>query len=143
MSGMSLLAELHYDASDFDVIRPGTHVVCAVSGEPIEVRCLAEQIAITPQRVAPELVGHEENDVWLSNCHHFVPRTQRSAWNHNRVRRTRFSVMMTMRPTTLRPSGSDVFEGHRSDRPLNGSVPGHLYVSCRLGGTLVSDARSA
>lgn len=35
MSGMSLLAELHYDASDFDVIRPGTHVVCAVSGEPI------------------------------------------------------------------------------------------------------------
>ncbi len=35
MGRMSLIAELHYDASDFDVIRPGTHVVCAVSGEPI------------------------------------------------------------------------------------------------------------
>ncbi len=35
MGGMSPIAELHYDASDFDVIRPGTHVVCAVSGEPI------------------------------------------------------------------------------------------------------------
>jgi len=35
MGAMSLLAELYYDASDFDVIRPGTHVLCAVSGEPI------------------------------------------------------------------------------------------------------------
>ncbi len=35
MGCMSPIAELHYDASDFDVIRPGTHVVCAVSGEPI------------------------------------------------------------------------------------------------------------
>jgi len=28
-------AQLHYDTPDFDVIRPGSFVLCAVTGEPI------------------------------------------------------------------------------------------------------------
>jgi len=28
-------AQIHYDTPDFDVIRPGSFVLCAVTGEPI------------------------------------------------------------------------------------------------------------
>jgi hypothetical protein len=28
-------AEIHYDTPEFDIVRPGSFVLCAVSGEPI------------------------------------------------------------------------------------------------------------
>lgn len=31
------LAVLHYDTPEFDVIRPGTYVLCAVTGQPIKL----------------------------------------------------------------------------------------------------------
>ena len=35
MSSNDPLAKLHYGASDFRVLKPGSHVLCAVSGERI------------------------------------------------------------------------------------------------------------
>lgn len=32
------IAQVHYDASEFHVLRPGRYVLCAVSGEPIPLR---------------------------------------------------------------------------------------------------------
>ncbi|MCH7862695.1 DUF2093 domain-containing protein [Sphingomonas sp. NPDC092331] len=28
-------AQIHYDTPEFDILRPGSYVLCAVSGEPI------------------------------------------------------------------------------------------------------------
>ncbi|MPT47907.1 MAG: DUF2093 domain-containing protein [Sphingobium sp.] len=33
-------ALLHYDASDFDILRPGSYVLCAVTGQRIELEDL-------------------------------------------------------------------------------------------------------
>ena len=32
---MNGLAQIHYDTPEFDILRPGSYVLCAVSGEPI------------------------------------------------------------------------------------------------------------
>lgn len=30
-------AQIHYDTPEFDILRPGSYVLCAVSGEPISL----------------------------------------------------------------------------------------------------------
>jgi hypothetical protein len=40
MGGMPRLAEIHYDTPEYDVVRPGDHVLCAVSGAPIPLQKL-------------------------------------------------------------------------------------------------------
>jgi hypothetical protein len=40
MLDSSRLAVLHYEVSDFSVVRPGDHVLCAVTGEAIPLDAL-------------------------------------------------------------------------------------------------------
>ncbi|MGC6512745.1 MAG: DUF2093 domain-containing protein [Parvibaculales bacterium] len=37
---LGAVAELSYMDGDFDVVRPGTHVMCAVTGQPIPLEML-------------------------------------------------------------------------------------------------------
>lgn len=40
MSSSERIATLHYEPNGFRVIAPGTHVKCAVTGEPVQLEVL-------------------------------------------------------------------------------------------------------
>ena len=40
MSSSERIAVLHYEPNGFRVVRPGTHVKCAVTGEPVMLEAL-------------------------------------------------------------------------------------------------------
>ena len=46
MLDSSRLAVLHYDMSDYDVVRPGDHVLCAVTGTRIPLDTLVYWSAV-------------------------------------------------------------------------------------------------
>ncbi len=63
MSSKDSVARLQYGPSDFRVLKPGSHVLCAVTGEPIpleELRYWSAQLQeayISPEVATKRLLG--------------------------------------------------------------------------------------
>jgi hypothetical protein len=68
MSAMNGLAEIHYDTPEIDILRPGSYVLCAVSGAQIPLNELKywsaefqEAYRGAPEATAAMLAGGAKN----------------------------------------------------------------------------------
>lgn len=68
MGGMNGLAQIHYDTPEIDVLRPGSYVLCAVTGEQIPLGELKywsaefqEAYRGAPEATAAMLAGGAKN----------------------------------------------------------------------------------